>query len=164
VNALLKYGGMGAAVLCSCLVACLALCASCAKSPASDVDDKVTTLGDTEVTAQLEEIRGEFVDQTNYDYAFVMRYKVLKVHRGKVDSDTIYVGHYNPLTPRASVADERVKDVGGTLKRFRAGDVHRMALASPMDDCFMGGVINRYFEEYKGPVYWALWTNPGVKP
>lgn len=155
-----KFGGMGRTLLCSCL----ALCASCSKIPARDADAQVTTLGDAEVTAQLEEIRGEFADQTNYDYAFVMKYKVLTVHRGKVDSDTIYVGHYNPLTPRASVADERVKDVGGTLKQFRAGDIHRMALASPMDDYFMGGVINRYFEEYKGPVYWALRTNPGVKP
>lgn len=155
-----KLGAMSMALLCSCI----AVCASCSNSPAGNVDTEVTTLGDTEVTAQLEELRGQFADQTNYDYAFVMKYKVLKVHRGKVDSDTIYVGHYNPLTPRASVADERVKDVGGTLKKFRAGDVHRMALASPMDDHFMGGVINRYFEEYKGPVYWALWTIPATKP
>jgi hypothetical protein len=152
-----KFGWIGVAFSCSCLVACAAFCASCSKGPASDANDKVTTLGDTEVTAQLDEIRGEFVDQTNYDYAFVMKYKVLKVHRGNVDSD-------NPLTPRASVADARAKDVGGTLKRFRAGDIHRMALVSPMDDYFMGGIINRYFEEYKGPVYWALWTGPGVKP
>jgi hypothetical protein len=159
-----KFGCIGVPLSCSVFIAGIAFCASCSKSPASDVNDKVTTLGDTEVTAQLDEIRGEFADQTNYDYAFVMRYKVLKVHRGKVDSDAIYVGHYNPLTPRASVADERVKDVGGTLKRFHAGDIHRMALVSPMDDYFMGGIINRYFEEYKGPVYWALWTGPGVKP
>ena len=151
-------------VMTLCAALCAALCASCSFSLGDAVDDKVTTLGDTEVTAQLDEIRGEFADQTNYDYAFVMKYKVLEVHRGKVNSDTIYVGHYNPLTPRATVADERVKDIGGTLKKFRAGDIHRMALVSPMDDYFMGGVINRYFDEYKGPVYWALWTNPGVKP
>ena len=156
-----KSGSMGVALV---LIACLVFSVSCSKGPASDDNGKAVTLGDTEVTAQLDEIRGEFADQTNYDYVFVMKYKVLKVHRGKVDSDTIYVGHYNPLTPRASVADERVKDVGGTLKKFQAGDVHRMALVSPMDDYFMGGIINRYFEEYKGPVYWALWTGPGVKP
>ena len=161
MNAVVKSGSRGVAVLCSCVFVGLA---SCAKSPATGADDKVTTLGDTEVTAQLDEIRGEFIDQPMYDYAFVMKYKVLKVHRGKVDSDTIYVGHYNPLKPRASVADERVTDVGGTLKKFRAGDIHRMALVSPIDEYYMGGIVNRYFEEYKGPVYWALWTNPGVKP
>jgi hypothetical protein len=159
-----KSGTVGVTVLRSCLVGYLALCASCSRSPASDVDDKVTTLGDTEVTAQLEEIRGEFIDRPMYDYAFVMKYRVLKVHRGTVDSDTLYVGHYNPLKPRASVADERVTDVGGTLKKFRAGDVHRMALASPIDEYYMGGIVNRYFDEYKGPIYWALRTNPGVKP
>ncbi|MCB9782889.1 MAG: hypothetical protein H6751_07995 [Candidatus Omnitrophica bacterium] len=46
------------------------------------------------------EIRGEFVNRADYDYAFVMKYKVLEVHRGKVDSDFIYVAHYNPETER----------------------------------------------------------------
>jgi hypothetical protein len=156
-----KFGSLGAVIL---LAVYIGFGLACSK-PAQPADDgKAATVGDTEVTAQLEEIRGEFADQTNYDYAFVMKYKVLKVHRGNVDGEFIYVGHYNPLTPRATVADDRVKDVGGTLKRFQASDIHHLALVSPMDDYFMGGVINRYFDEYKGPVYWALWTGPGVKP
>ncbi len=137
---------------------------SCASGAGDGADEKVTTLGELEVTARLEEIRGEFADQTNYDYAFVMKYTVLKTHRGKPDGKVIYVGHYNPLTPRAEVADERVPEVGGTLKKFRAGDVHRMALSGTLDDNFMGGVINRYFEEHKGPVHWAVWTNPAGQP
>jgi len=56
-----------------------------------------------------------------------------------------------------------VTDVGGNLQKFRAGDVHRIALETPIDDFFMGGIVNRYFEEYKGPVYWAVWTNPVSK-
>ena len=59
-------------------------------------DPNVTTRGSIEVTAQLEEIRGDLIDDPMYDYAHVMKYKVLQVHRGKVDKDVIYVGHYNP--------------------------------------------------------------------
>ena len=133
---------------------------ACSQEPNTGEDPEVTTRGSVEVTAQLVEIRGEFVNRADYDYAFVMKYKVLEVHRGKVDSDFIYVAHYNPEKPRNRVTDERVSDVGGTLQKFHAGDIHRMALEKPIDDYFMGGIINRYFEEYKGPIYWAVWTNP----
>ena len=145
----------------------LLLGASCAKKAQkadTGADDKVTTLGSIEVTAQLEEIPGEVRNDPLYDYAHVMKYKVLQVHRGNVDKDIIYVGHYNPAKPRDAVADARVQQIGGNVKQFRVGDVHHMALEVPIDDYYMGGIINRYFDEYKGPVYWALWTNPGVKP
>lgn len=133
---------------------------SCGGQPQEPVaDEKVTTMGHFEVTAKLDEIRGEFVDRSNYDYAFVMKYTVLETHRGTIDGNTIYVAHYNPQKPRSEAADARVPDVGGSVKRFHPGDVHRMALEVPIDDYYMGGIINRYFEEYSGPVYWALWTN-----
>jgi hypothetical protein len=132
---------------------------SCKQTADSGQDPKVTTLGTVEVTAQLVEIKGELPNIPLYDYAYVMKYKVLKVHRGKVDSDIIYVGQYNPLKPRESVADARITEIGGNLKSFNAGDVHRMALAVPLEDYCMAGVINKYFDEYKGPIYWAIWTN-----
>jgi len=135
------------------------LCISCSKKPATGKDTQVTTLGSIEVSAKLMEIKGEMSDDPMYDYAFVLKYKVLKVHRGKIDTDTIYVGQYNPLKPRAGVADERVPDIGGNLKKFRAGDVHRMAMEVPIDDYYMGGIVNRYFEKKTGPIYWAVWTN-----
>jgi hypothetical protein len=141
------------------LLCVLFLCTSCSKKPNTGEDDKVTTLGSIEVTAQLLEIRGKIIDDPLYDYAHVMRYKVLKVHRGKVNSDIIYVGHYNPAEPRSTVADKRVPKIGGNLKRFRAMDIHRMALEVPIDDYYMGGIINKYFGETKAPIYWAVWTN-----
>lgn len=131
---------------------------SCQEAP-NPADDKVSQVGSYEVTATLEEIRGEFVNRANYDYAFVMKYKVETVHRGTVDGDTIYIAHYNPQKPRTAAADARVPDVGGSVKRFRVGDAHRMALEAPIDDYYMGGIINRYFDEYKGIIYWAVWTN-----
>jgi hypothetical protein len=133
-------------------------CVCCGK-PAESGPSKVSQVGTTEVTAVLEEVRGEFVNRANYDYAFVMKYKVTAVHRGTVDGDTIYVGHYNPQKARSAAADARVRDVGGNATRFRQGDVQRMAIEAPIDDYYMGGIINRYFGEYKGVVYWAVWTD-----
>jgi hypothetical protein len=137
----------------------LVFCASCSKKPDTGEDAKVTTLGSIEVTAQLLEIRGKIIDDPLYDYAHVMKYRVLQVHRGKIDGDIIYVGHYNPAETRNSVADARVREIGGNLRRFKATDIHRIALEVPIDDYYMGGIINKYFGESKDPIYWALWTN-----
>ena len=139
------------------------LCVSCSKKPDAGQDAKVTTLGSIEVTAQLLEIKGKIIDDPLYDYAHVMKYKILQVHRGKVDGETIYVGHYNPAEPRSSVADARVKDIGGNLRRFTAAEIHRMALEVPIDDYYMGGIINKYFGESEDPIHWALWTNLVIK-
>ena len=149
----------------SALLAVLSIAAlsACSNAPQTGEDDKVTKLGTVEVTAKLEEIRGEFIDRPMYDYAFIMKYKVLKTHRGTPESDTIYVGHYNPLKPRNRVADARVPEVGGNVQKFKVGDIHRMALEAPIDDFFMGGIVNRHFEEHKGTVYWAVWTNQVVE-
>ena len=138
---------------------------SCAKKTDTGAGSKVTTLGSIEVTAQLEEIRGDLINDPLYDYAHVMKCKVLQVHRGKVDKDIIYVGHYNPAKPRDSVADARVqeKEIGGNVKQFRVGDIHRMALEVPIDDYYMGGIINKYFGEVNDPIYWAVWTDKAAK-
>jgi hypothetical protein len=146
------------------LLSLVSLGASCAKKtqPAT-VDPNVTTRGSIEVTAQVEEIRGDLIDDPMYDYAHVMKYKVLQVHRGKVDKDVIYVGHYNPAEPRAGVADARVQEIGGNVKQFRVGDVHRMAMEVPIDDHYMGGIINKYFGEVNDPIYWAIWTDRAAK-
>lgn len=142
----------------------VSLCVSCAKkTEAPAVDPNVTTRGSIEVTAELAEIRGDLIDDPMYDYAHVMKYKVLRVHRGTVHKETIYVGHYNPAEPRGSVADARVQEIGGNVKQFRVGDVHRMALEVPIDDHYMGGIINKYFGEVDDPVYWAIWTDKAAK-
>jgi hypothetical protein len=114
-----------------------------------------------EITARLVEIPdGAIFKRELYDYATVLKYRVIKVHRGHIDDETIYVGHYNPFKPRPEAADKRVKDVGGSLKTFRAGEVHHLALEVPIDDFFMGGLVDKYFEQGHGPIYWAVWTDP----
>jgi len=145
------------------LLVAVTMSCSCAKKADTGQDERVTTLGSVEVTAQLLEIRGQMRNDPLYDYAHVMLYKVLKVYRGKLDKDIMYVGHYNPAKPRNRVADARVQQIGGNLKKFRAGEIHRMALEVPIDDYYMGGIINKYFDETKDPIYWAVWTNAVVE-
>lgn len=130
--------------------------------PADEIDKEVTSLGTAEVTAQLEEIPGQFPPNDLYNYAYILKYRVLKVHRGNVPQTEILVAQYNPLKSRDSVQDDASGKVGGHVKAFRAGDIHRMALNSPVDEFWMGGIIDKYFED-KSVRYWAVWTNPGSK-
>ena len=103
--------------------------------------------------------QGAIFKRDLYDYATILKYRVLKVQRGQVQGETIYVGHYNPWKPRSEAADARVKNIGGTLRKFAAGQVHHLALDAPIEDCFMGGIVNKYFGQTTGPLYWALWTD-----
>ena len=140
------------------------LCASCARDAADPAaageDPAVASRGSIEVTAQLVEVpEGAIFKRDLYNYATVLKYQVLEVHRGQVDGETIYVGHYNPFKPRSEAADQRVEVIGGNLKTFRAGQVQRMALEVPIDDYYMGGIVNKCFGRQTGPIYWAVWTN-----
>jgi len=124
----------------------------------------VTTLGSIEVTARLVEVpEGAIFKRDLYDYATILKYEVIKTHRGQVHASTIYVGQYNPFKPRDQAADRRVKGIGGTAKSFTGGQVHRMALEVPLDDHFMGGIVKKFFGKQTGPLYWAVWTN-SVEP
>jgi hypothetical protein len=137
---------------------------SCARRPApaprTGQDTEVVRRGSLEVTARLVEVpEGAIFRRELYDYATVLKYKVVAVHRGKVDGRTIYVAHYDPFKPRSQAADRRAEGIGGDLETFRAGQVHRMALEVPLDDHYMGGVVNKYFGQATDPIYWAVWTN-----
>jgi len=128
---------------------------------ATPENSPVTKLGSLEVSARLAEIpEGAIFKRDLYNYATILKYEVLQVHRGQTRAATIFVGHYNPWKPRAEAADNRVQDVGGRLKKFEPGQVHRMALEVPIDDYFMGGIVNKYFGQETGELYWAVWTDP----
>jgi hypothetical protein len=135
--------------------------ASQAPIPAGE-DPQVKSLGTAEVTARLVEIpEGAIFERDLYHYAGILKYEVVAVHRGNIEKGaTIYVGHYDPWKPRAEAADKQVPNVGGQLQRFEAGRLHRMALETPMDDFYLGAIVDKYFGKHTGPVYWAVWTNP----
>ena len=135
--------------------------AACSKSPVAEIDPQISQLGTAEVTAQLVEILGAFPPNDLYNYVYILKYKVLKTHRGNVNGPEILVGQYNPLKPREHAQDDVSGKVGGHLKSFKAGDLHHMALEAPLDNFWMGGIIDKYFES-KGTRYWAVWTNPGA--
>ena len=139
----------------------LATCMGCKKGgPGGSSDLHLATNGTVVVTARLVEIpEGAIFKRDLYDYATVLKYQVLTVHRGRVGSDTLFVGHYNPWKPRAEAADKRAPGIGGTLRQFRAGQVHRMALDEPIEDHFMGGIVNKYFGKITNTIYWAVWTD-----
>ncbi len=138
--------------------------AGCARNaegpPAAGEEDRVTTQGSIEVTARLVEVpEGAIFQRDLYNYATVLKYQVLNVHRGRIVEDTIFVGHYNPFKSRREAADRHVADIGGNLKSFEAGQIHRMALEVPIDDHYMGGIVNKYFRQDAGPIYWAVWVD-----
>ncbi len=127
---------------------------SCGKSAPSP---ELAANGDTEVTAKLIAIGGDFPPNKLYDYVFVMKYQLLKVHRGQVQGQEIFVGHYNPLKPRSAAEDKYSGKVGGNVDRFQVGDVHRMALEAPLDELVMVGIIDKHKEQ--GTRYRAIWTD-----
>jgi len=129
-----------------------------AASPGTDPD--LAKRGSIEVTARLVEIPdGAIFQREGYNYATVLKYQVLEVQRGRVKGQTIFVGHYNPFKPRSEAADRRVQGVGGNLKSFRAGEVHRMLLEDSMLDHYMGGILNKYYGQDADPIYWAVRTD-----
>ena len=123
-------------------------------------DSPVSKLGSLEVTARLVEVpEGAIFKRDLYDYAAILKYEVLATHRGQPHAKILYVGQYNPFKPRDQAADRRVKGIGGNVAGFTPGQVHRLALEVPLDDHFLGGIVNKYFGQDTGPLYWAVWTD-----
>jgi len=141
--------------------AALAVLLGCRGRTNGGEDAQVKALGTVEVTARLAEVPDGAVFQRElYDYATVLKYKVVAVHRGTLEpGGIIYVAHYNPWKSRAQAADARVKGIGGDVRQFHAGQLHRLALEVPLDDFYMGGVVDKYFGKHEGAIYWAVWTN-----
>jgi hypothetical protein len=124
-------------------------------------DEKVKSLGSVEVTARLVEIPdGAIFERDLYHYAGILKYEVVSVHRGSIPvGATIYVGHYDPWKPRDAAAQGPVKEVSGTLRQFEPGRLNRMALETPMDDFYLGAIVDKYFGKREGSAYWAVRTN-----
>jgi len=107
-----------------------------------------------DVTAKLVDIPGKFPPNELYDYAYVMKYEV---QGGKLDKQTIYVAHYNPRIPRKKIKDKMKKFVGGKLKKFKVGAVHKMTLDPDVEKIWDDNVIDEYFTtDKKSTRYWCL--------
>src|SRR4051794_7572923 len=78
--------------------------------------------GEIVMTAELEDIPGNFPANDIYNYAYVMKYKVVKVLQGTYTDPDILVGHYNPRMARTDIHDDQDSLVGGNVKYFKAGE------------------------------------------
>jgi hypothetical protein len=116
-------------------------------------DDAVLT-----VTAKLAEIPSKFPPDDLYDYAYVMRYEVIG---GALDGTSILVAHYKPRQPRTKIKDKMKEYVGGKLRSFNVGDVHKMKLAPDLKRIWKGALIDDFAAtDRKSVRYWALEVDP----
>lgn len=127
-------------------------------------DAAMASLGAYEITARLGVIpAGAIIERDFYNYATVLKYEVVQVHRGDLQvGQTIYVAHYNPFKGRGEAADDVVKNVGGNVPYFEQSQLHRMALQGPArtaDEFVLVAEINKFHAEYGGTLYWALRAN-----
>jgi hypothetical protein len=142
----------------ACLLTCA--CDPAADRPSAPASSPVSRVGTLEVSARLMEIpEGAIFKRDLYDYATILKYEVLRVHRGDLTDSVIHVAHYNPWKPRRDAQDRRVPEIGGNLEEFQTGQVHHMALEHPVEDFFMGGLVNKYFGTVTNSLYWAVWTD-----
>ena len=109
----------------------------CGRHPVNDVDSEVTTLGTAEVTAELVEIPQPFPPNDLYNYAYVLKYRVLKTHRGHV---RVFFEHYRELPEeeqrlvrqerdRYEASVEEVIEAGIRAAEFRPVNVRLTTLA-----------------------------------
>lgn len=113
--------------------------------------------GELVLTAKLIEIPGSFPANDLYNYAYVMKYKVIKVLKGTYADPEILVGHYNPRFARADIKDDQDANVGGNVKSFQVGDIHYLVL-SPIEGAWTGAMEDDFFKEKRGR-YWAFWAD-----
>jgi len=111
------------------------------------------------VTAKLVDIPGKFPPDDLYDYAYVMKYQVLK---GDLPAkSTILVAHYKPRQKRSKITGKVKKYVAGKVKHFRKGDVHELTLVKHSRKIWKGAMVDDYFaKDRKSTRYWALRTDP----
>ncbi|HET7539932.1 MAG TPA: hypothetical protein VFK05_08670 [Polyangiaceae bacterium] len=111
-----------------------------------------------EVTAKLLEIPSKIPPDDLYDYAYVMRYQV---QGGALDGQSILVAHYKPLVPRSKIKDKMKAHVGGKLRSFNQGDVHKLKLAADLKSIWKGALVDEYAAtDHKSIRYWCLQADP----
>ena len=124
-------------------------------------------LGRLEVTARLVERPEQFPQLGAYRYTYVLKYKVLEVHRPDPEGnyplragDEIFVGHYKPWLPRAQIKDADWGDspLGGNLDQLVAGEVHRLALDYELQNLAPSGALDYCFPPATNR-FFALWAN-----
>ena len=110
------------------------------------------------VTARLAEVSGKFAPNDLYNYVYMMKYQVIKVEKGKYKEKEILVGEYNPLIPRAKIADKMASVVKGNADKFTVGVKHRLVLITPISAVWNDAIDDEYFDSELNK-YFALRTD-----
>jgi hypothetical protein len=111
------------------------------------------------VKAKLVEIPSNFPPDDLYDYAYVMRYQVVG---GPTDGQALLVAHYKPRQMRSKIKDKMKPQVGGKLRSFAVGDVHRLKLSPDLKKIWTGALVDDFAAtDRKSVRYWALEVDPG---
>ena len=109
--------------------------------------DSSKELSDTLVcTARLLEIPGTLPPNDLYNYVYVMKYRVITVHRGVYTEKELLVGHYNPRLARKLVRDKMDPFVNGDLEKFDVGAKHVLTLVTPIEKVWRDAVEDEYFD------------------
>jgi hypothetical protein len=118
-------------------------------------DDGASTIS---VTAKLVEIPSKLPPDDLYDYAYVMRYEVVG---GPLDKTSIFVAHYKPLQPRSKIKDSMKDNVGGKLRSFTVGDLHKLKLTTDLKKVWKGPLLDEFAAtDRKSVRYWCLQVDP----
>jgi hypothetical protein len=111
-----------------------------------------------DVTAKLVEIPSKLPPDDLYDYAYVMKYQV---QGGPLDKQFILVAHYKPLQARSKIKDKMKDHVGGKLRSFNQGDVHKLKLSADLKAIWKGALVDEYAAtDHKSVRYWCLQVDP----
>jgi hypothetical protein len=111
-----------------------------------------------DVTAKLVEIPTKLPPDELYDYAYVMRYQA---QGGPLDKQFLLVAHYKPLQPRYKIKDKMKSQVGGKLRSFTTGDVHKLRLSPDLKEIWKGALLDEYSAtDRKSIRYWCLQADP----
>ena len=125
-------------------------------------DPELARRGSIEVTAKLVEVpEGAIFERPLYNYATVLKYQVLEVHRGRVKGDRPSTSATTiRSSPDPKAADQRVQDDRRQLSNRSAPEM--CTAWHWKDPCLTispGGILNKYSEEDTDPIYWAVWTD-----
>jgi hypothetical protein len=114
--------------------------------------------GEIAVRAKLVEIPSTLPPDDLYDYAYVMRYEVIG---GPMDKASILVAHYKPRVPRSKIKDGAKLHVGGKLRSFAQGDVHKLKLSPDLKKLWKGALVDEFAAtDRKSIRYWCLEADP----
>lgn len=114
--------------------------------------------GPLAVTAKLVDIPSKLPPDELYDYAYVMRYEVTG---GPLDKQSILVAHYKPRQPRSKIKDKMKEHVGGSVRAFVVGDVHRLTLSPDLKKIWKGPLVDEYAAtDRKSVRHWCLKADP----